>query len=206
MAIQSWLKKKRRPPFLKYILREIFRQRLSRGERLKVLDLGCGPGMDSLHFAKEGCQVLGVDMVPEFLSYAKVLVRRAGAKCRGKIRFVLADMRHISPNDIAKSGKPAFDLIWANASLIHLRKKELPQILQTLRRFLKPDGIMACTLFHGRGEGIYHGSYLPGRFFARYLKDELSKYFFEAGWKVRRIQTVANEDRKGRWVNVITEI
>ncbi len=36
-----------------------------------VLDLGCGPGHLSAHLHAAGCDVTGLDLVPEFLAHAR---------------------------------------------------------------------------------------------------------------------------------------
>ncbi|OGH60386.1 MAG: hypothetical protein A3G34_10115 [Candidatus Lindowbacteria bacterium RIFCSPLOWO2_12_FULL_62_27] len=78
-------------------------------------------------------------------------------------------------------------------------------VLNRMASFVRPAGLFAGTFFHGKGEGVYHGSFVPGRFFARYLKDELQSHVENAGWRIRWIHTVANEERRGRWIQVIAE-
>lgn len=199
-AIRNWVKgrrKRKTPPFLRAVLKQVCRPTLSGEGRMYVLDAGCGPGLDSMLFARAGCDVVGVDAVPEFVSHA----RRAGRSTRFKRppRFLLGDFTRLRPHPRSMP----FNLIWANASLIHLRKKNLPRGLKRLSRLLGPGGVLAATFFHGKGEGKYLGSFVPGRFFARYLRKELHACFTGAGWHIQSIRTVANEDRKGRWLNVI---
>lgn len=201
-AIRNWVKgrKNRRvPPFLQTLVGS-FRQFVSFRGRVWVLDVGCGPGLDSVLFARAGCEVVGLDAVPEFLEHARRLAR--SGRFRGKIKFVRADINRLRVGTPPLASN-SFDLLWANASLIHLQKKELPNVLRRLSTLLVPGGILAATFFHGKGEGVYHGSFVPGRFFARYLKKELHQKFTRGGWKVQSLRTVANEDRKGRWLNVI---
>lgn len=199
VAIQNWTrgrKRKKIPPFLKHILKRTGTQI----SPIRVLDVGCGPGLDSVEFAKAGCVVTGIDAVAEFLEHAKALAKKAGVW--HKVRLVRCDFRKIHYGR-RPGGKRTFDLIWANASLIHLRKKQLPMVLRRLGEFLSPNGILAATFFHGKGEGVFHGSFIPGRFFARYLKAELARAFRRGGWTVISIATVANQDRRGRWVNIV---
>lgn len=169
--------------------------------RCRVLDVGCGPGLDAIEFARLGCDVTGVDAVPEFLAYARSSVP---ARLKKRVRLVQADIRRFM--DSSTRGVHPYDLLWANASLIHFRKKSLPEVLRRLTRQVSPGGILAATLFHGKGEGVFEGSFVPGRFFARYVKEELRRKFTAGGWNVISIQTVANQDRKGRWLNVVAKI
>jgi hypothetical protein len=44
---------------------------------------------------------------------------------------------------------------------------------------------------------------MPGRYFARWKKDELAQALRGAGWQVLSLRVVSNQERKGRWINVI---
>jgi len=46
---------------------------------------------------------------------------------------------------------------------------------------------------------------MPGRYFARWKKDELARAFHRADWIVLSIRVVSNQERKGRWINVIAK-
>lgn len=154
-----------------------------------VLDLGCGTGHDALLFTRRGFRVTGIDATPEFIDAAR-------ARCpRGK--FVLADMTSFR----AQPG--SFDVVWANASLIHLPKAELPVILRRIRKWLKPNGVFAATFHNGKGEGIRDRTWIPGRFFASYLREELEHLLISAGLGIELLTGVVNEDRKGRWLTAL---
>ena len=44
---------------------------------------------------------------------------------------------------------------------------------------------------------------MPGRYFARWKKDELARALRCAVWQVLSLCVVSNRERKGRWINVI---
>jgi ubiquinone/menaquinone biosynthesis C-methylase UbiE len=72
-------------PYLPYLLQDLWElgsvpkdiiELISRhiivSEKTKILDLACGKGAVSVRLAKElGCNVKGIDIIPEFISYAK---------------------------------------------------------------------------------------------------------------------------------------
>ncbi|MEK8023463.1 MAG: class I SAM-dependent methyltransferase [Candidatus Hydrogenedentota bacterium] len=177
---------RRIPPFLFEVARLL-------APRSAVLDLGCGTGHDSAYLARHGCRVTAVDATDVF-------VRGARARCRHQsVRCLCSDMLAF---DFPR-GK--FDLVWANASLIHVPKAKLPGLLRRIRSSLKPGGILAATLHNGRREGIHPGTWIPGRFFASYLKTDLAGLVTDAGFTTRSLRGVVNQDRKGRWLNLIAE-
>lgn len=202
-AIKNWTRRRlrarrsREPLFIDEILSRMRRESTA-GPRM--IDLGCGPGLDAIKFARAGCEVLGVDLVPEFLKYANSLKKRWNM--RGTIRFARCDIRRLRLGKPPLAAQP-YDLIWANASLIHIAKRHLPGALARLARLVRADGVLAATFFHGRGEGVYEGSFVPGRFFSRYLKDELRKNIEASGWRVDTIRTVVNVERRGRWIRAV---
>lgn len=161
--------------------------------RSRVLDLGCGSGHDALVFLRAGHVVHGVDATEIFLERAARRARRFGSRAQ----FELADIRTWVP--------PAsrYDLVWANASLIHVPKKRIVTVLRRLRISLRRTGRLVATIHNGRREGVHPGTWIPGRFFASFLKKELLDYVKSAGFREALVQGVVNEDRKGRWLNLL---
>ena len=100
------------------------------GRRLRLLDLGCGPGRDLLHFSSLGHDVTGLDGCAAFVDHAK---RVSGCDVW---RQDFLELR-LPPNH--------FDGIFANASLFHVPSRELPRVLGELRASLVPEGILFCS-------------------------------------------------------------
>jgi SAM-dependent methyltransferase len=59
----------------------------------KILDLNCGIGRHSIHLAKEGYQVVGVDISPMYIERAKELAGEH--KVQDKTKFITLDARRI---------------------------------------------------------------------------------------------------------------
>jgi hypothetical protein len=76
-------------------------------------------------------------------------------------------------------------------------------VLAALRHLVRPEGFLAATVTHGSNSRIKRTGWMPGRYFARWRKDELGQALSRAGWTVLSLRVVNNQERKGRWINVI---
>lgn len=110
-----------------------------------ILDLGCGPGRDVQRFRALGHDAVGLDGCAAFVEMA-----RAHTK---------AEIWH--QDFLALSLPPArFDGIFANASLFHVPRCELPRVLGELFAALRPRGVLFCSNPRGSGEeGFSQGRY-----------------------------------------------
>ncbi|MDQ6633996.1 MAG: class I SAM-dependent methyltransferase [Gemmatimonadota bacterium] len=90
----------------------------------RVLDVGCGPGTNTHHFA--GADYLGVDFNPAYIESAR---RRHGRQ------FVVADVTtyQVSPDQ-------RFDFILANSLFHHIEDAATQRILEHLATLLSDDG------------------------------------------------------------------
>lgn len=90
----------------------------------RVLDVGCGPGTNTHHFA--GADYLGIDSNPGCIEYA----RR-----RHKRNFLLADVTRytVAPGE-------RFDFILLNSFLHHIATPDAHRVLAHLRTLLTDDG------------------------------------------------------------------
>jgi trans-aconitate methyltransferase len=90
----------------------------------RVLDVGCGPGTNTGHFA--GADYLGLDFNPAYIESAR---RRYGR------RFEVADVtQYTVPPD------ERFDLIFANSLFHHIDTPNTQRILRHLATLLTDDG------------------------------------------------------------------
>ena len=129
-----------------------------------VVDVGCGPGIDAVRFARRGLQVVGVDLSAGMLAVAsRELVGRV----------VQADMRALP----ITSGR--LDGIWCVASLLHVPEIDTLAVLQEFKRVLRGTGTLALVTALGESEGFEMVPYVPGeqRWFVyrnpEVLKDQL---------------------------------
>lgn len=142
-----------------------------------VLDLGCGPGHFAAAFGAAGHRVTATDASPEFVEMAS-----------GHENVVA---QHATFDDIA--GEALYDAVWANFSLLHAPRADMPRHLSALHRALQPGG-----LFHigvKTGAGAKRDSL--GRLYTYYDAAELTGLVETAGFTVTASTTGADPGLDG---------
>ena len=111
----------------------------------RILDLGCGPGRDLATFRALGHEPTGLEGSSALATMAR---RHSGCE-------VLEQDFHA-----LKLPSCWFDGVFANASLFHVPRQELPRVLSELHAALKPDGVLFSSNPRGHNEeGWNHGRY-----------------------------------------------
>ena len=142
-----------------------------------VLELGCGPGRIAALLKAAGLEVDAVDASAEMADVAK--------------RQHDVDVRVASFDQI--TGTDCYDGIWANFSLLHAPKADMPSHLARLATALRPGGRVHIGLKEGDGEardGL-------GRFYAYYREEELRGLLSDVGWTVTQVDRGASEGLDG---------
>lgn len=110
-----------------------------------LLDFGCGPGRDLVHFRSLGHEAVGLDGSVRFVEMA-----RAAARCE----VMHQDFLNLS----LPTGR--FHGVFANASLFHVPTQELSRVLGALRDSLVLRGVLFCSNPRGPDtEGFSGGRY-----------------------------------------------
>src|SRR3989338_8263447 len=149
----------------------------------KVLDAGCGTGRDIAGFIEHNVLVEGLDS-----STANLRIARARFS---KVKFHQGDLRNLN------LGKDRFDGIWACASVLNLRKKDLPKALAKFKKTLKSEGKLFISVKEGSGEKMVkdeHGQ----RFFSFYKITELTDQLKRAGFKIADSEIVPDSKLTGQ--------
>ena len=108
-----------------------------------ILDFGCGPGRDLMAFREAGHDAVGLDGASEFVAMAR---RMAGCEVLHQ-DFLTLDLP-----------TARFDGIFANASLFHVPRQELPRVLRELRTALKPRGVLFSSNPRGDNQEGWNGA------------------------------------------------
>ena len=148
----------------------------------KVLDLGCGSGIQSKQLFQAGLEVVGFDLSPEMIRQAKK--RIPGAK------FIVGDMT-ILDKRIYPELAEGFDGVFAQASLLHVPKKLIPKVLVSIHDILRTNGILYLALKEGVGEKEVEEERLGmiiKRFFSFFTKVEIEGYLKNAKFQVLKVR------------------
>ena len=165
--------------------RDKFLKYLSAGA--SILDAGCGSGRDSVAFKQHGYHVTAMDASPEICKEAEKVL---GQKVLCKI-FEEVDDENV------------YDGIWACASLLHVPKKSMGEVLYRLKHALKDGGVLYASFKYGEEEKV-----VSGRLFSYYNEQSLSALMRENGFGVLELfvtQDVRESRSEEKWVNVVGE-
>lgn len=103
----------------------------------RIMDLGCGPGHESMRLSEEGAEVVGIDFSEKCIAIAK-------KRCPQCI-FEVLDFRFIDD----RFGR--FEGVFACGSLIHIKPSEMTSILDRIRKILNKAGYIAILIVDGEG-------------------------------------------------------
>jgi len=137
---------------LRELLHDRFAERLRSESRRRLLDVGAGPGLDTLRWRDAGFGAVGLDLAPANVT----AMRRRG------LPAVVGSLYHLPVGDAAC---PA---VWTMSTLVHVPRTRVDEALGELARVTAPGGLLAIGTWGGLDfEGVSEsGDLLPFRFFA----------------------------------------
>ena len=103
-----------------------------------ILDLGCGSGRDSLEFIKKGYNITAVDGSKELAI--------ATSKIIGK-EVICSRFEDLQLTE-------TFDGIWACASLLHVNKNYIVDVIKNISSNLRTNGVFYMSFKYGENEYI----------------------------------------------------
>ena len=162
------------------------------GVGARVLEIGSGGGRDAVALESLGLHVRRTDVTPGFVE----LLRAAGHD---------ADLLDPFADDLTDPARPGtpYDAVWANASLLHVARSDLPVVLGRLAASTRPGGLLRASFKEGAGEGwSVHGSIEAPRMFIYWRSPDLEQVVSTAGWQLLET-TEADGQRGERWLGVL---
>ncbi len=154
-------------------------------EGARILDVGCGPGRDTLAFKNKGYQVDAID-------YSEELVKKATQLTGIPVR--LQSFYEIDADQ-------AYDGIWACASLLHCERTRLKEVIGKLLSALKPNGMLYMSFKYGNGDRQKDGRQFTD------LDEVQAKALLGQFDRVQQIQQWITIDqrpeRQEKWLNVL---
>ena len=153
-----------------------------------ILDFGCGAGRDTKYFLSQGYLVDAIDG-------SEQLCRIASDHTGIKVRQMLFQELEVNEK---------YDGIWACASILHLPKKELKEVLKKMLTALKTDGWIYTSFKYGEYEGNRNG-----RYFTDFTTDTFKDFIHDMhGLKIEE-QWITGDVRPGRgeekWLNLLLQ-
>ena len=106
-----------------------------------IFDAGCGPGRDSREFLRRGYDVTACDASSAMVALATQITGRP--------------VLHLRFQNLAFVEK--FAGVWACASLLHVPRVEMDDVLTRLARALIPGGVLFASFKYGDSEGLRNG-------------------------------------------------
>jgi len=163
-----------------------------------IIDLGCGHGRDTRHFASLGHHVLAVDFSYAMLHHAKTIAPRA--------HYLNMDMRMLKNLLVDQS----VDGIWSHASLSHLPKEDLDSLLKGLYVSIKVGGVLYFSVKIGTHDQIGQAGEVVEpdtrytaidnekdtcKLYSYYTSSEVVELLSKTGWEVIKMGEFDQRDK-----------
>jgi len=155
---------------------------------MHIMDLGCGSGRDSKYFLSKGYKVTAVDGSRELCQLASKLIGQ--------------EVLHLRFRDLEFHEE--FDAVWACASLIHVKKSHMTEVLARVLQSIKPNGILYMSYKYGDKQRIK-----DNRLFSDYTEQGLVSLFSGFNDIAVKDWWMSGDARENRddekWLNVVVE-
>lgn len=165
-------------------IQDIFLEYIPVGGR--ILDFGCGSGRDTKYFTSKGYDIDAIDGSEEL---CKIASEYTGIQVKQMLFEELDEVE-------------LYDGVWACASILHVEKKQLPDIIKKISIATKTGGVVYASFKYGDFEGVRKGrffTYLTEESFGELLKT-VSELVIEKLWISADVRAERGEER---WLNIV---
>jgi len=153
-----------------------------------ICDLGCGSGRDSKYFVSQGFTVMPIDGSPEMCKLASNFLKQ---------KVICQKFEEIDYEN-------EFDAIWACASLLHVQKNKLSDIIEKLIQAARDNAVIYICFKRGNSERIVNGV-----FFSDFNQDEILDLLLKhESLKLLEVwvsDDVRNQIKNPQWINIIVK-
>jgi len=148
----------------------------------RVLELGCGTGVNAVHLAERGFEVTAIDIAPTALKLAKQRASKAGVE----VRWIQADVLDPPPLDF-------FDLIFDRGCYHGVRRQGPSRYVEVVKRLCRPQGQVFVLAGNANEQGAHYG---PPRVDEQELIEDFADAFDFEELRETRFDT-ADKDSQG---------
>ncbi len=152
----------------------------------RVLEVGSAGGQDAELLRASGFEVLATDASEGFVSYLRD---------HGFPDAVRYDVRHDAPP------WPDADIVFANAVLPHLRRRDVEPVLRRLHDALSDETVLVVSVKIGDGEGWSTEKLGTLRWYTYWQPEDFTRALMRSGWIVQEVRVRAG--RYDDWLSVI---
>ena len=152
----------------------------------RIFELGSAFGRDAAYLAQRGFAPECSDAVPGFVEH---------------LRGLGFDARLF--NALSDSLSGPYDLILANAVMLHFTSAEFAQVAAKLCRALSPHGRFAFSLKQGQGEEWSTAKLGEPRFFRYWQAEELPAALTAAGFKQWQVAAAHTGRNHADWLYIV---
>lgn len=153
-------------------------------EKSYILDAGCGSGRDSKFFISQCHRVKAIDGSKEL--------------CRLASDYLNQEVENIRFSDLDYHEE--FDGIWACASLLHVDRNEIQNVINKMYNALKDNGIFYASFKYGSSDRMQ-----GERYYNDINEDQIKKLFQDFIIQELWFSDDVRTDRTDRWINVIVK-
>jgi cyclopropane fatty-acyl-phospholipid synthase-like methyltransferase len=152
----------------------------------KILDAGCGSGRDSVFFLSKGFEVVSLDASDEMVRLSSEFTGQKTIKLR------FQDIEFIEE----------FDGVWACASLLHVSRDEIDDVVSRIVSSLRAEGVFYASFKYGN-EVVTRDDRLFNSYNEESITGLLEKHDGVAMIRVWKTQDVRVGREDEFWINVL---